>query len=252
MTRFLSVLALVLTGLSASAYAADDYCGYGHETAILLIDRTTQFDSVDRTVFLDALGSLIDQLGPGDRLAAFTMTGAYTDSRKLFDQCKPGCPDASFFASLMSSCSATLARSQLMGFTRSLAIILADLLRKPEQNPQSDLFRTVAEVTDDFATRADGAQPIGNVVIFSDLLENSDVLPERDLRTMPVSRVLARLRASDIEPELRGATVQVYGFGRDDSPRRRPLPPGQRQRVAEIWDDWFKGGGAANVEIGFR
>ncbi|HUN97481.1 MAG TPA: hypothetical protein VMU69_14795 [Bradyrhizobium sp.] len=252
MIRFLFALALAVAGLSSSAHAADDYCSYGRETAVLLIDRTTQFDSVDRSVFLDALGSLIDQLGPGDRLAAFTMTGAYTDSRKLFDQCKPGCPDSSFFASLMSSCSATLARSELMGFTRSLAIILAGLLRKPEQNPQSDLFRTVAEVTHDFATGEDGAKPIRHVVMFSDLLENSDVLPERELRSMSVSRVLALLQASQIEPDVSGATVQVYGFGRDDSPRRRPLPPSQRQRVAEIWDRWFRAGGAADVEIGFR
>jgi hypothetical protein len=252
MIRFLSALAVIVGGLSSSAYAAQDYCRYGHETAVLLVDRTTQFDAVDRSVFLDALSSLIDQLGPGDRLAAFTMTGAYTESTKLFDQCKPGCPDVGFLASLMSSCSATLARSERMGFTRSLAIILADLLRNPEQNPQSDLFRTIAEVTNDLATRTGGAQPLRNVVIFSDLLENSDVLPERELRSMPVDRVLALLKASEIEPDVVRATIQVYGFGRDDSPRRRPLPQSQRQRVSEIWERWFKAGGAADVEIGFR
>jgi hypothetical protein len=252
MIRILAALALILGGLSSPSYAAQDYCSYGHETAVLIIDRTTQFDSVDRSIFLDALGSLIDQLGPGDRLAAFTMTGAYTDSTKLFDQCKPGCPDVGFLAGLMSSCSATLARAARTGFTRSLAVILAGLLRNPEQNPQSDLFRTVAEVTKDLATRAGEAQPLRNVVIFSDLLENSDVLPERELRSLPVDRVLALLKASEIEPDVAGATIQVYGFGRDDGPRRRPLPQGERQRVVAIWERWFKAGGAADVEIGFR
>jgi hypothetical protein len=136
------------------AYAAEDYCEYGHATAVLLVDRTTQFDDTDRSIFLDAASQLIAQLGPGDRLVAFTMTGAFTGSRKLFDQCKPGCPDVGFLAGLMAVCAPTLARSRLTGFVDSLAVNLANMLRDPEEMPQSDLFRTISEIAHAYSTPA--------------------------------------------------------------------------------------------------
>ena len=162
--RRLSIAAALLA-VSLPAHAAEDYCAYGHATAILLVDRTTQFDATDRSVFLDATAGLITQLGPGDRLVAYTMTGAYTESRKLFEQCKPGCPDQGFFAGLMSACSPTVARARLRDFTGALAADLGAMLRDPEQTPQSDLFRTVAEVTRAYSTEADSVRPIRTVIL---------------------------------------------------------------------------------------
>ena len=249
--RRLPILAAFLA-VSVSAHAAEDYCSYGHATAVLLVDRTTQFDDTDRSVFLDATAGLIAQLGPGDRLVGYTMTGAYTESRKLFEQCKPGCPDEGFFAGLMSACSPVVARARLRDFTTALAAELATMLRDPEQTPQSDLFRTVAEVTRAYATAADGARPIRTVILFSDLLENSTVLPERDLRRLPPARSLQRLDQAGLAPRVAGATVRVFGFGRDDAPGRPPLPQDQRQRIAQVWQQWFRAGGATEVELGFR
>ena len=246
---------LVVVGLlacSLSVHAAEDYCGYGHATAILLVDRTTQFDDTDRSVFLDATAGLITRLGPGDRLVAYTMTGAYTESHKLFEQCKPGCPDEGFLAGLVSACSPTVARARLHDFTSALAATLATMLRDPEQTPHSDLFRTVAEVTRAHSTGADSARPIRTVVLFSDLLENSALLPERELRHLPPARILLRLQQAGLVPHVPDATVRVFGFGRDDAPGRPPLPQDQRQRIAQVWQQWFQSGGAAEAEIGFR
>ena len=245
-------LAAALLAVSASAHAAEDYCGYGHATAVLMVDRTTRFDETDRSVFLEATAGLVSQLGPGDRLVAYTMTGAYTESRKLFEQCKPGCPEEGFFAGLLSACSPTVARARLREFTNALAADLATMLRDPEQTPQSDLFRTVAEVTRAYATPADGGRPIRTVILFSDLLENSALLPEGDLRRQPPARLLQRLEQAGLAPRVAGAAVRVFGFGRDDAPGRAPLPQNQRQRVAEVWRQWFRSGGASEVEIGFR
>ncbi len=249
--RRLLTLALFLA-VASPAYAAEDYCAYGHATAILLVDRTTQFDATDRSVFLDAAGGVIDRLGPGDRLVAYTMTGAFTGSRKLFEQCKPGCPDEGFLAGLMSACSPTVARSQLRSFTETLAVQLATMLRDPEDTPQSDLFRTVAETTRAYSTEGDSTRPIRTVILFSDLLENSTMLPERDLRRLPVTTITQRLDAAGITPRVTGASIRVFGFGRDDSPARAPLPQDQLRRVEQVWEQWFRQGGAANVEIGFR
>ncbi len=250
--RRLLLLASMLAATCAPALAAEDYCATGHATAILLVDRTTQFDATDRSVFLDAAGRVIDQLGPGDRLVAYTMTGAFTGSRKLFEQCKPGCPDEGFLAGLMSACSPTVAHARLRSFTDTLAVKLAIMLRDPEQTPQSDLFRTVAETTRAYSTPADGARPVRTVILFSDLLENSTMLPEREMRRLPVATIMQRLDAAGIAPRVTGAAIRVFGFGRDDSPGRPPLPQDQLRRIEQAWERWFRQGGAASVDIGFR
>ena len=243
-------LFLLLLPAPASA-AADDFCQYGQATALLLIDRTTAFDDTDRSVFLGALDSLLLRLHAGDRLVAYTMTGAYTESRKVFDRCKPGCPDDSFLGSLLATCRPVLARAEYRAFVSTLAAELARLLREPEQTRLSDLFRTVADVTDTYAGDRD-AKPLRQMFIFSDLLENSSYLPEREFRRLPAADVLRRLAQAGVAARLEGADVRVFGFGRDDAPSRPPLPNDQRQRVRDVWLRWLRTGGAASVEIGFR
>jgi hypothetical protein len=244
-----ALVALLLLMGAPAAQAADDYCSYGHGTAVLLVDRTTAFDGTDKTLFLQALDGLIAGLGPGDRLVLFTMTGAYTESRKLFDRCKPACPEQGFFTGLMSSCRPVLARSENVAFTRELAQTLAGLLQKPEETRFSDLFRTVAEAVRAYGS---GPQKLRAVIMFSDLIENSPLLPERELKRLPPAEVLERLRANGVQARLDGASVRVFGFGRDDSPGRPPLPQAVRQRIAEAWRAWFTAGGAGAIEIGFR
>jgi hypothetical protein len=228
------------------ARAAEDYCGYGHGTAVLLIDRTTAFDGTDKALFLQALDGVIAGLGPGDRLAAFTMSSAYTESRKIFDRCNPACPEEGFFAGLVSTCRPVVARSDKLGFTRELAQTLAGLLQSPEETRFSDLFRTVAEAVRPYV------QGLRTVILFSDLIENSALLPERDLKRLPPPDILQRLKSNGVQGEFAGASVRVFGFGRDDAPGRPPLPQAQRQRISETWRNWFKAGGAGTVEIGFR
>ncbi len=240
-----ALLVLLLTG---PARAAEDYCNYGTATAMLLVDRTTAFDNTDKTLFLQALDQVVGALGPGDRFVVFTMTGAYTESRKIFDRCKPACPDAGFFAGLLSSCSAVVARSENVGFTRDLAQDLASLLEKPEETRYSDLFRTIAE---DVHAEA-GGKPIRTLILFSDLIENSPILSERDVKRLPPDAILKRLAASSVQVGLPGAAVRVFGFGRDDSPSRPPLPQAERQRIEEAWRSWFLAGGATTVDIGLR
>ena len=241
-------LAMALLASAGSARAAD-YCGYGSGTAVLLVDRTTAFDDTDKTLFLQALDGMVARLGAGDRLVLYTMTGAYTESQKLFDRCKPGCPETGFFADLLSTCRPVIARADTLGFTRELAATLAGLLQKPEETRFSDLFRTVAEAVRPYAA---GSQKLLNLFLFSDLIENSTVVPERELKRLPPATIVQRLRTEGVLASLGGAPVRVFGFGRDDTPGRPPLPQGERQRIAEAWRLWLTASGAGPVEIGFR
>ncbi len=241
--------AVALMLVSGGAQAATDYCGYGHGTSVLLVDRTTAFDATDRSVFLQALDGMIAGLGAGDRLVLYTMTGAYTASEKLFDRCKPACPDSGFLGDLFASCRPVVARSEALGFTKELAQVLAGLLQKPEETRFSDLFRTVADAVRPYAA---GSQKLENVFVFSDLIENSTLLPERELKRLPPATILQRLRSEGVIAALGGAAVRVFGFGRDDSPNRPPLPQAERQRIAQAWRLWFDASGAGSVDIGFR
>lgn len=234
--------------LGGTARAAEDYCVYGTGTALLLVDRTTAFDATDKGLFLQALDQVVGALSAGDRFAVFTMSGAYTESRKVFDRCKPACPAAGFFAGLLSSCSAVVARSAYVGFTRDLAQGLAGLLGTPEETRYSDLFRTVAEDVH----AENGGKPVRTLILFSDLIENSALLPEREVKRLAPAAIVQRLAAAGVQVSLPGAAVRVFGFGRDDSPGRPPLPQAERQRIADAWRSWFLAGGAATVDIGFR
>lgn len=247
MRLLVAAAALLLT--AGSAQAATDYCGYGHGTAVLMVDRTTAFDATDKTVFLQALDGMIAGLGAGDRLVLYTMTGAYTESQKLFDRCKPACPESNFLSDLFATCRAVVARSDALGFTRELATTLAGLLQKPEETRFSDLFRTVADAIRPYAA---GAQKLQTLFVFSDLIENSPMLPERELKRLSAGAIVQKLRTDGISPVLGGAAVRVFGFGRDDSPGRPPLQQAERQRIAQAWRLWFEAGGASSVEIGFR
>ena len=231
------------------AQAAENYCSYGHGTAVLLVDRTTAFDKTDQTLFLQALDRVVSGLEAGDRLVLFTMTGAYTESQKLFDECRPGCPELGFFEELLATCRSTLARSEMVKFTRQLAGTLAGLLKQPEETRFSDLFRTVAEAVRPYSR---GPHKVRTLIMFSDLIENSTLLPERDLKRLSPSEILQRLRSSGVTADLEGATVRVFGFGRDDSAGRPPLSQGTRQRIADAWRKWFETSGADSIEIGFR
>lgn len=247
MKLLVAAVALLLT--TGSAQAATDYCGYGHGTALLMVDRTTAFDATDKTVFLQALDGMIAGLGAGDRLVLYTMTGAYTESQKLFDRCKPACPESSFLADLFATCRPVVARADALGFTRELATTLAGLLQKPEETRFSDLFRTVADAVRPYGG---GAQKLQTLFVFSDLIENSAMLPERELKRLPAAAIVQRLKTEGVLPSLGGAAVRVFGFGRDDIPGRPPLPQAERQRIAQAWRLWFDAGGASSVEIGFR
>ncbi len=239
-----ALLALFL--LTANGALAEDYCSYGRGTAVLLIDRTTAFDQTDKTLFLQALDGVIAHLGPGDRLAAFTMTGAYTESRKIFDRCNPACPEEGFFAGLVATCRPVVARSDKVAFTRELAQTLAGLLQSPEETRFSDLFRTVADSVRPYAGN------LRTVILFSDLIENSPLIPERELKRLPPAEIVQRLKTSGVQADFAGAAVRVFGFGRDDAPGRPPLPQPVRQRIAQAWRDWFTANGSGAVEIGFR
>ena len=91
MRRFLLAIALVLTGCSGasdetpSGAGAAGYCAFGQSSSLFLIDQTTPYDDTDRAVITESIGTVVDQLGPGDRIVLATIGEHYTQSTRLIN-----------------------------------------------------------------------------------------------------------------------------------------------------------------------
>lgn len=90
---------------------------------------------------------------------------------------------------------------------------------------------------------------IHTLVIVSDMIENSDVVPHQSIFSERSDKIIRRFSQAGIEVNLQGAEVQVLGVGRDDTPERRPLGPEVRRKLKEIWTSWLKMGGASSVKF---
>ena len=245
------LLIFVLLLLAPSARAAEfDYCAAGQHTSLLVVDRTTRFDRLDADILTATVGSFFASQSPGERVVVAAVSGAYTEIRLAFNECRPGCPEAGFTERLLSTCRAVIARSDYLGFEARFIATLTALLRQDEEASASDLFRSVAEATR--LVGANGYRPLRQLLLYSDLLEASSLFPAPAIRRLPPAEALRRLAENRVQPLVAGAEVRVIGFGRDDAPGRAPLPQDIRRRVEETWQRWFTQAGAARVQIGLR
>ena len=245
-----ALLLAALAGARPAAAAETDYCALGSATSLLLVDRSTRYDEVDRDILVRTVDSFFRQQEPGERLVVAAAGGAYTELKLVFDACRPGCPEAGLFGRLTSACRPVLARADFQAFEAEFLARLVALLKQPEEAAASDLFRSVAEATR--LVEANRYAPVRQLLMFSDLLEASSLLPGQAIRRMPAAEVLQRLAEARVEARLPRAEVRVIGFGRSDAPGRPPLPQDIRRRVQASWESWFRAGGAGSVQIGLR
>ena len=219
---------------------------------LIFVDRTTSFDDIDKRIFADGFDRIMSRLRVGDRVFVQTIGGDYTKSETVFNQCLPGCPDEGLVNWLMGSCKSVIARGDLAQFRSNLAGDVRNLLEHPESYKHSDIARTVANLSRIHAARAqkNGQAPVGLVFLFSDLLENSTVVPWRMLAGRKAKAALEAIRREEQLPELHDAEVAAFGFGRSHDPKRSALSPPTARAVKDFWEAYFKQGGARDIYIG--
>ncbi len=248
---WIASLALLALLTANPARAADfDYCSIGTRTSLLLVDRSTRFDRVDEDILIRTVESFFRRQDPGERVVVAASSGAYTDLRLVFNDCRPGCPDEGFLGRLTSTCRAVIARGDYLNFEARFIATLRELLVTAEDGPASDLFRSVAEATR--LIEANGYARLRQFLFYSDLLEASPLFPAAAIRRLPPADVLRRLAENNVQAHVAGADVRVIGFGRNDAPGRAALPQDIRRRVEESWQRWFQAAGAGAVQIGLR
>lgn len=218
-----------------------DYCAAGKTTSLFLIDRTTPPDAMDRSVMMDSLATVVDSLGHGDRIVVATIGPHYTNTERLVNACKPGCPDNQGAVDYMlGQCSAMQAKADERVFMGKLVQALEPVTEQPDESATSDIVRTIAQWTQN----PPGGRTFSTVYIFSDMLENSQLLPWREFKAEDPEKSMETVQKYRLTPDLPGADVRIVGFGRSHNPGRPPLDPEVDFRVRTFWKDYFAAGGA--------
>ena len=248
MRRWLASMMLTMwwaCGLPGEARAATDYCVGSKRAVLFLIDRTTAYDERDQEVLVGGMERFFRELGTGDRLLLYTIGASPADSRRLFDRCVPGCPDEGFLGNLFSSCKAMVARADRQVFTRDLVKMLVDLLHDQQDHPASAIIETIRSV----AASNRAGHPT-RLVLFSDMLENTELLTFEQLLRDGAGPALARVEQAGMVPDLAGMEVDAFGLGRSHA-KDRPALSGEAMRtLTEFWEGLFAKAGAADSTIG--
>jgi len=240
----LAAFAFAVLAVSASPVQAEqDYCRFGSRSVLFLVDVTSPYDDTNRRVVVESLGGVLNSLASGDRLVMATIERHYSETRRVFNACLPGCPPSS--NPLFSSCSGALARRDRQGFEGRLAAAIRPLAANARNLPNSDITGTVAQ-----ETRSPlGGRPYSQVYIYSDMLENSQALAWARLRAMEPAAAIGIVRSNNLIPSVHNAEVRIAGFGRLHNVPHDPLPAGADMRLREFWRLYFEAGGARSTSF---
>lgn len=245
----LALLLLLMAGFALPGpvlAARQDYCRAGTGTTALLVDRTTQYDQQDVDILVAGLDRFVGELKAGDRLIVHTITDNPAASARMFSDCVPGCPETGgLTAWIMSSCKPTVAKADNREFRKRLAQVLVGMLREKQAYAHSEILRTIDNVT-----RTYRPQGLSRLIVFSDLLEHSEVLSFAALSEQPPARNLRSVAGQQLLPPLAGVEVEMFGFGRNHTPDRKALPRPMENRIREFWTLYLRDSGAGPSHIG--
>lgn len=246
----LSLLLSACSGPAGSGFVnrtPDDYCALSDRSTLFLIDRTTTFDVADQTLLMESLGGVVDKLQTGDRIIIATISDHYSKTRRLANACKPGCPEAGGVVDeIMGSCSTMKAKQDQQQFMGSLAASLREIINTAEDASGSDIIRTIGHWTGSAS-----AEPYTNLVIYSDMLENSDMLTWRKFSSLPEDELMGIVAEHGALARTPGTHIRIIGYGRLHDKARSPLPAALDAKLRGFWTRYFFEGGG-QVEFSAR
>ncbi len=248
----LSLVIAMLVGIATSGFALAapryDYCAMYPDVrpTLVVIDRTEPFDRLDRELVSAAMGRIFKEAVAGTRLIIHTMTEDFSTSAMVFDGCVPGCPDSdSLSSAILSECSAIVARRDTAEFRKRLADSLLALLDTSEEHGGSAIVETLAALGSQY-------RGIGRLIVYSDLLENTDLARFDRIDGKSLAGLLPKLAGLHLIPALDGADVIAFGFGRAQGPDRPGLTPAALDAIRTFWIAYFGAAGAASTRIAQR
>ncbi len=246
----LSMLLSACSGPSGSGFVnrtPDDYCQLSERSTLFLIDRTTTFDAGDQTLLTESLGNVVDRLETGDRIIIATISDHYSKTRQLANACKPGCPEAGgVMDEIAGSCSTMKAKQDQQRFMGSLAASLREVITSAEDASGSDIIRTIGHWTGSVT-----AEPYTNIVVYSDMLENSDMIAWSKFSSLPEDELMSVVTEHGASAKTPGTDIRLIGYGRLHDEARSPLPAALDAKLRGFWTRYFFEGGG-QVEFSAR
>lgn len=207
----------------------------------LLIDVTSVYDDRAKHQIQDGFSKIISGLMGGEKVVISTIENSFTASRTIYEGCVPHCDGATIVSNCTEGFLILEKRKQLSKLRNALAKNITQTI----DLPNSDIFRTLY-----FSTKEQQKDPTKLVlIIFSDMIENSDFISGNEFFSSVESSLMAKLSKDDLLPNFMGADIVVFGIGRGGTTGREPLKPNRLSRVRKHWGSYFKMTGAKNVEI---
>ena len=241
----LLVLLLVIPWHSAVA-VQQNYCAQGDETAVLfLIDRTSTFDEQDKKIFANGVDAIFKKLDAGDRLIIHTLTEDFSESKKIFDACRPGCREQGMMSGLFSPCRASVAKSDERKYMRDILTSVKPMISKQEDYPNSEIIETISFMAQEYERHKPS-----RLIIFSDMIEHSRLARFGQLNESKIPTLLDKLEKLGLIRPMQGVDVDVFGFGRDHSASRHGLKAEKKRNIERFWQAYFKRAGVTSFHLG--
>lgn len=228
------IVAFFAACFATPAYAQHgaDYC-FADSSTLVLFDRTTPLDAGDTAAIRTSLGALVDGLHGGERIVIATIESHYSLSRETFAGCVPACPPNN---GPFGVCSPLRAQREARVFRGRLFNAVQALLRSGPEQAQSDITGTIARQT--------RRRAYTRLVLYSDMLENSQALPWRTFGSSDTQTLMQSVDRFGLQPSVRGARISIAGFGRTHDPDRHALSAETDARVRGFWSLYFRRAGA--------
>lgn len=245
LAALISVLSMLLGTTTAQSFQ-QDYCSQSDgRPVLLLIDRTSPFDDQDKQVFAHGIDTLFRQLQAGDRLVVHTLTADFSSSDKIFDACRPGCREQGLVSGLFSECRESVARLDDRKYLRELLASIKPMIDEQEKYPASEIIETIAFMSQEYGR----LQP-ARLVIFSDMIEHSQLARFTELEQQQIEVLLDHLQQLGLIGDMRGVSVEVFGYGRQHGSHRSGLRPEQKHNIEQFWGEYFRRAGVSEYRIG--
>jgi hypothetical protein len=243
---FILLALLLVTPWHSAVAVQQDYCAQGDETAVLfLIDRTSAFDEQDKKIFANGVNVIFKKLDAGDRLIIHTLTEDFSESKKIFDACRPGCREQGMMSGLFSQCRASVAKADERKYMRNILTSVKPMISKQEDYPNSEIIETISFMAQEYERHKPS-----RLIIFSDMIEHSRLALFGQLKESKIPALLDKLDDLGLIRSMQGVEVDVFGFGRDHSSKRQGLKADKKRNIERFWQAYFKRAGVASFHLG--
>jgi hypothetical protein len=244
--RYLPVLLALLLPVQPSQASQQDYCAEGDATTVLLlIDRTSSFDEQDKNTFAHGIDTIFRLLDTGDRLVIHTLTEDFSESKKIFDACRPGCREQGMMSGLFSQCRSSVAKVDERRYLREMLTSVKPMISNDENYPNSEIIETIAFVIQEY----ERLKPT-RLIIFSDMIEHSRLARFGYLEEEKIPVLLDKLDDLGLIKSMAGMEVDVFGFGRDHTAKRQGLGAKEKRTIEQFWQSYFKRARATQFHLG--